>query len=107
MYKRQPLTDAERSGIQTILGIKPSGAEISVTLKYKELTDYATLTEKSYTFHLKSAYAQNKTLAVSTLYSLTDFSNIADFNAVYTGDFWRDGYRYTTQERIILSLIHI
>ena len=54
----EPLTDAERSGIQTILGIKPSGAEISVTLKYKELTDYATLTEKSYTFHLKSAYAQ-------------------------------------------------
>lgn len=99
----EPLTDAERSGIQTILGIKPSGAEISVTLKYKELTDYATLTEKSYTFHLKSAYAQNKTLAVSTLYSLTDFSNIADFNAVYTGDFWRDGYRYTTQERIILQ----
>ncbi len=100
----EPLTDAERSGIQTILGIKPSGAEISVTLKYKELTDYATLTEKSYTFHLKSAYAQKiKTLAVSTLYSLTDFSNIADFNAVYTGDFWRDGYRYTTQERIILQ----
>ena len=99
----EPLTDAERSGIQTILGIKPSGAEISVTLKYKELTDYATLTEKRYTFHLKSAYAQNKTLAVSTLYSLTDFSNIADFNAVYTGDFWRDGYRYTTQERIILQ----
>lgn len=81
----EPLTDAERSGIQTILGIKPSGAEISVTLKYKELTDYATLTEKSYTFQLKSAYAQNKTLAVTTLYSLTDFSNIADFNAVYTG----------------------
>lgn len=99
----EPLTDAERSGIQTILGIKPSGAEISVTLKYKELTDYATLTEKSYTFQLKSAYAQNKTLAVTTLYSLTDFSNIADFNAVYTGDFWRDGYRYTTQERIILQ----
>ena len=99
----EPLTDAERSGIQTILGIKPSGAEISVTLKYKELTDYATLTEKSYTFHLKSAYAQNKTLAVSTLYSLTDFSNIADFNAVYTGDFWRDGYKYTTEQRIILQ----
>ena len=99
----EPLTDAERSGIQTILGIKPSGAEISVTLKYKELTDYATLTEKSYTFQLKSAYAQNKTLAVTTLYSLTDFSNIADFNAVYTGDFWRDGYKYTTQERIILQ----
>ena len=67
------------------------------------MTDYATLTEKSYTFHLKSAYAQNKTLAVTTLYSLTDFSNIADFNAVYTGDFWRDGYKYTTQERIILQ----
>lgn len=99
----EPLTDAERSGIQEILGIKPSAAEISVTLKYKELTDYATLTEKSYTFHLKSAYAQNKTLAVTTLYSLTDFSNIADFNAVYTGDFWRDGYKYTTQERIILQ----
>ena len=99
----EPLTDAERSGIQTILGIKPSGAEISVTLKYKELTDYATLTEKSYTFHLKSAYAQNKTLAVTTLYSLTDFSNIADFNAVYTGDFWRDGYKYTTEQRIILQ----
>lgn len=99
----EPLTDAERSGIQTILGIKPSAAEISVTLKYKELTDYATLTEKSYTFQLKSAYAQNKTLAVTTLYSLTDFSNIADFNAVYTGDFWRDGYKYTTQERIILQ----
>lgn len=99
----EPLTDAERSGIQTILGIKPSAAEISVTLKYKKLTDYATLTEKSYTFHLKSAYAQNKTLAVTTLYSLTDFSNIADFNAVYTGDFWRDGYKYTTQERIILQ----
>lgn len=98
-----PLTDAERSGIQTILGIKPSAAEISVTLKYKELTNYATLTEKSYTFHLKSAYAQNKTLAVSTLYSLTDFSNIADFNAVYTGDFWRDGYKYTTEQRIILQ----
>lgn len=99
----EPLTDAERSGIQTILGIKPSAAEISVTLKYKELTDYATLTEKSYTFHLKSAYAQNKTLAVTTLYSLTDFSNIADFNAVYTGDFWRDGYKYTTEQRIILQ----
>ena len=99
----EPLTDAERSGIQTILGIKPSGAEISVTLKYKELTDYATLTEKSYTFQLKSAYAQNKTLAVTTLYSLTDFSNIADFNAVYTGDFWRDGYKYTTEQRIILQ----
>ena len=99
VYKRQgmtqlegseSLTDAERLGIQTILGIKPSTAEISVTLKYKELTDYATLTEKSYTFHLKSAYAQNKTLAISTLYSLTEYSNIADFNAVYT-----------------LSLIHI
>ena len=99
----EPLTDAERSGIQEILGIKPSAAEISVTLKYKELTDYATLTEKSYTFHLKSAYAQNKTLAVTTLYSLTDFSNIADFNAVYTGDFWRDGYKYTTEQRIILQ----
>lgn len=99
----ESLTDAERSGIQTILGIKPSTAEISVTLKYKELTDYATLTEKSYTFHLKSAYAQNKTLAISTLYSLTDYSNIADFNAVYTGDYWRDGYKYTTQERIILQ----
>ena len=99
----EPLTDAERSGIQEILGIKPSAAEISVTLKYKELTDYATLTEKSYTFHLKSAYAQNKTLAVTTLYSLTDFSNIADFNAVYTGDYWRDGYKYTTEQRIILQ----
>lgn len=99
----ESLTDAERSGIQTILGIKPSTAEISVTLKYKELTDYATLTEKSYTFHLKSAYAQNKTLAISTLYSLTDYSNIADFNAIYTGDYWRDGYKYTTQERIILQ----
>ena len=99
----EALTDAERSGIQTILGIKPSTAEISVTLKYKELTDYATLTEKSYIFHLKSAYAQNKTLAISTLYSLTDYSNIADFNAVYTGDYWRDGYKYTTQERIILQ----
>lgn len=99
----EALTDAERSGIQTILGIKPSTAEISVTLKYRELTDYATLTEKSYTFHLKSAYAQNKTLAISTLYSLTEYSNIADFNAIYTGDFWRDGYKYTTQERIILQ----
>ena len=99
----ESLTDAERLGIQTILGIKPSTAEISVTLKYKELTDYATLTEKSYTFHLKSAYAQNKTLAISTLYSLTEYSNIADFNAVYTGDYWRDGYKYTTQERIILQ----
>ena len=99
----EALTDAERSGIQTILGIKPSTAEISVTLKYKELTDYATLTEKSYIFHLKSAYAQNKTLAISTLYSLTEYSNIADFNAIYTGDYWRDGYKYTTQERIILQ----
>ena len=99
----EPLTDAERSGIQEILGIKPSAAEISVTLKYKELTDYATLTEKSYTFHLKSAYAQNKTLVLSALYDLTDFSNIADFNAVYTGDYWRDGYKYTTEQRIILQ----
>ena len=97
------LSDSEREWLQETAEIKPSTAEIAVTLKYKELTDYATLTEKSYTFHLKSAYAQNKTLAVSTLYSLTDFSNIADFNAVYTGDFWRDGYKYTTQERIILQ----
>lgn len=97
------LSDSEREWLQETAEIKPSTAEIAVTLKYKELTDYATLTEKSYTFHLKSAYAQNKTLAVTTLYSLTDFSNIADFNAVYTGDFWRDGYKYTTQERIILQ----
>ena len=97
------LSDSEREWLQETAEIKPSTAEIAVTLKYKELTDYATLTEKSYTFQLKSAYAQNKTLAVTTLYSLTDFSNIADFNAVYTGDFWRDGYKYTTQERIILQ----
>lgn len=44
-----------------------------------------------------------KTLAISTLYSLTEYSNIADFNAVYTGDYWRDGYKYTTQEGIILQ----
>ena len=89
--------------MQDTAGIKPSTTEIPVTVKYKEQTDYVTVQERSYTFKVKSVYAQSKTLIVSALYDLTDFSNIADFNAVYTGDFWRDGYKYTTQKRIILQ----
>lgn len=97
------MTDGERAWMQDVAGVKPDTNEITVTLHYKELTDYATLTEKSYAFSVKSVWAQNKTLVLSALYDLTEFSNIAKLNAVYTGDFWRDGYRYTTQKRIILQ----
>lgn len=97
------MTDGERAWMQDVAGVKPDTNEITVTLKYKELTDYATVTEKSYAFSVKSVWAQNKTLVLSALYDLTEFSNIAKLNAVYTGDFWRDGYRYTTQKRIILQ----
>lgn len=97
------MTDGERAWMQDVAGVKPDTNEITVTLHYKELTDYATLTEKSYAFSVKSVWAQNKTLVLSALYDLTEFSNIAKLNAVYTGDFWRDGYKYTTQKRIILQ----
>ena len=97
------MTDGERAWMQDVAGVKPDTNEITVTLKYKELTDYATLTEKSHAFSVKSVWAQNKTLVLSALYDLTEFNNIAKLNAVYTGDFWRDGYRYTTQKRIILQ----
>lgn len=97
------MTDGERAWMQDVAGVKPDANEITVTLKYKALTDYATLTEKNYAFSVKSVWAQNKTLVLSALYDLTEFSNIAKLNAVYTGDFWRDGYRYTTQKRIILQ----
>ncbi|MFQ7078651.1 MAG: hypothetical protein ACLRSW_12325 [Christensenellaceae bacterium] len=97
------MTDGERAWMQDVAGVKPDTNEITVTLKYKELTDYATLTEKSHAFKVKSVWAQNKALVLSALYDLTEFSNIAKLNAVYTGDFWRDGYRYTTQKRIILQ----
>lgn len=97
------MTDGERAWMQDVAGVKPDTNEITVTLHYKELTDYATLTEKSYAFSVKSVWAQNKTLVLSALYDLTEFSNIAKLNAVYTGDYWRDGYKYTTQKRIILQ----
>lgn len=97
------MTDGERAWMQDVAGVKPDANEITVTLKYKELADYATLTEKSYAFSVKSVWAQNKTLVLSALYDLTEFSNIAKLNAVYTGDYWRDGYKYTTQKRIILQ----
>ena len=61
------------------------------------------MTEKSHAFKVKSVWAQNKALVLSALYDLTEFNNIAKLNAVYTGDYWRDGYRYTTQKRIILQ----
>ena len=97
------MTDGERAWMQDVAGVKPDTNEITVTLKYKELTDYATVTEKNYAFSVKSVWAQNKTLVLSALYDLTEFSNIAKLNAVYTGDYWRDGYKYTTQKRIILQ----
>lgn len=97
------MTDGERAWMQDVAGVKPDTNEITVTLKYKALTDYATLTEKSHAFKVKSVWAQNKALVLSALYDLTEFNNIAKLNAVYTGDYWRDGYRYTTQKRIILQ----
>ena len=97
------LTDAERSRLQQMLGVKPSSAEIAVTLNYKTLADYATVRENTYTYHLKSEYAQNKTFAISALYDLTEYDNLADFNLVYEEDYWQDGRKYTTQERIILQ----
>lgn len=99
----EPLTDSERGNIQEVLGIKPTTNEIAVTVKYKSVVDYADIREESYTFNAKSVYAQNKTLIVSALYDLAAFNNIADFNVVYTGDYWENGNRYIMQKRIILQ----
>lgn len=97
------LMEAERKLRMEMLGVSPSADEISVTLKYKELADYATVTERSYPFKLSGVYAYSKEHAVSTLYALSDYSNIADFNVVYTGNYYEEGYVYETQKRIILQ----
>ena len=100
---KEDLTDGEREWLQELLGVKPSGPEFSVTLKYKELAGYADIRDGRYTFNAKSVYAQNKELILSELYKISKYDNIADFNLVYTADYWQDGYVYKTQERIILQ----
>lgn len=97
------LSESEREWLQDIAGIKPDTEEISVTLKYKEAEGYADIKEQTYTFSVKSTWAQNKTLVLSVLYDLTPYKNIAELNVVYTADYWQDGYVYKTQERIILQ----
>ena len=97
------LSDSERKWLQEVAGIKPDTEEISVTLKYKAAEGYADIKEQTYTFNVKSTWAQNKTLVLSALYDLTPYKNIADLNVVYTADYWQDGYVYKTQERIILQ----
>ena len=97
------LSESERDWLQEIAGIKPDTEEVSVTLKYKTAADYADIEEQTYTFSVKSTWAQNKTLVLSVLYDLTPYKNIAELNVVYTADYWQDGYVYTTQERIILQ----
>lgn len=97
------LSESEREWLQDIAEIKPDTEEISVTLKYKAAADYADIEEQTYTFSVKSTWAQNKTLVLSVLYDLTPYKNIAELNVVYTADYWQDGYVYKTQERIILQ----
>lgn len=97
------LSESERDWLQEIAGIKPDTEEVSVTLKYKTAADYADIEEQTYTFSVKSTWAQNKTLVLSVLYDLTPYKNIAELNVVYTADYWQDGYVYKTQERIILQ----
>lgn len=97
------LSESERDWLQEIAGIKPDTEEVSVTLKYKTAADYADIEEQTYTFSVKSTWAQNKTLVLSVLYDLTPYKNIAELNVVYTSDYWQDGYVYKTQERIILQ----
>lgn len=103
LSRNATMSESERAWLQDAAGIAPDASQISVMLKYKTFADYATVTEKNYAFSVKSVWAQNKTLVLSALYDLTEYSNIAKLNAVYTGDYWRDGYVYTTQKRIILQ----
>lgn len=103
LEREAEMRESEREWLQDIAGVKPDTEEISVTLKYKAAADYADIEEQTYTFSVKSTWAQNKTLILSALYDLTPYKNIAELNVVYTADYWQDGYVYKTQERIILQ----
>ena len=103
LEREAEMRESEREWLQDIAGVKPDTEEVSVTLKYKAAADYADIEEQTYTFSVKSTWAQNKTLVLSVLYDLTPYKNIAELNVVYTADYWQDGYVYTTQERIILQ----
>ena len=103
LEREAEMRESEREWLQDIAGVKPDTEEISVTLKYKAAADYADIEEQTYTFSVKSTWAQNKTLILSALYDLTPYKNIAELNVVYTADYWQDGYVYKTGERIILQ----
>ena len=103
LEREAEMRESEREWLQDIAGVKPDTEEISVTLKYKAAADYADIEEQTYTFSVKSTWAQNKTLILSALYDLTPYKNIAELNVVYTADYWQNGYVYKTQERIILQ----
>ena len=99
----ESLTDEERKWLQDAIGVSPTGEEFQVTVKYKTCVGYADIVDRTYTFNAKSVYAQNQALIVSGLYDISEYTNISDFNVVYTSSFWQDGYVYTMQERIILQ----
>lgn len=89
LEREAEMRESEREWLQDIAGVKPDTEEISVTLKYKAAADYADIEEQTYTFSVKSTWAQNKTLILSALYDLTPYKNIAELNVVYTADYRR------------------
>ncbi len=97
------LSDGIRRSLQEIAGVATDTEVVPITLNYKRMSDYSDITSANIVFNVKSVYAQNKNLVLSSLYQLTDFKNIAKLNVVYNGDYFEGGYRYSTQSRIFLQ----
>ncbi len=100
------LTENEALWLQDVAGVKPSTNNVTVWLKYKKLMqadDVSSLDSPLESFQIPRAYAFSKQLAIEYLYKLKDYSSISDFNVIYSGSYYENGYVYKTGKRIVLQ----
>ena len=109
LTKNTTLPENETAWLNDVGGISENTEQAEITINYKAKYDkrtgesFSKITEQSYTFTTNSLNALTKTLALSTLYDLTAYTNVADFNVVQKSSYNVEGQEYVTGDKILLQ----
>lgn len=95
--------------LQDLSGTTPASETYTVDVVYKGLKEQdgltidRTVSDKTYSFQVKSTFVNSKELVLSSLYEQTPFKNLSKFNVVYNGYYATKETVYKTGSRILLQ----
>lgn len=97
------VSSSQRLQLRNVAGL-PAGDSFPVYVKYKVMEDFQTPKEETIVYQTSSLLAWDKDRIIESVYARGDFSNIADFNAVYRDiRVLEDGELHTLSDKIILQ----